>query len=809
MIDLLPDVELPRPAPAADAGPLDDAPLRPRRDPRPPAVRRQPGRSRRILGIHTEDHRLGDPSRDAVLERDRRRPRAPRGGRGARRRRACRPTARFERDLEIHNLRLGLFEADEIRRWERRSTAAGEIGDARVPAVRPRRGAARRAPRADRRPARARRRRSSSGSKTRRVGPQVAVVAADVEAALRRTTCPALFAEVRGGGRRRPRRRDARPPRPRDRGRQRGPRGRTAPGCARRSTDATDDWPLGARALRRAASGCGRSSDLDADAILAIGQEQLRREPRGAAGGGPRARPGRRPARRVIDRVKSDHPATFEEALDGYRDVDAPGARLPHRARHRRRSPTDEHDRGHRRRPSTCARSCRSPRTTRPPGSTPTSAACTSSRRRSTTTRTRCASTTGRRSRTRASTRRTRATTSSSRSPSRHPSLTRMLTDAPEFVEGWGMYSEQMMREEGFDDGPAFRVGHVHRRDLAGVPDHPRRPDAPRRADARRGDRLPRRAHGRSRPPNARAEVRRYTYTPGYQLSYLLGKVLILGLREDERRRRGDGFSLKAFHDTLLRNGSHPDQLPPPPPARRGLRRMDVIPAIDVEAGRSRVVYWPGAVGRASARRPTARTGSRSSSSPRARGSCTSSTSTARSGQRRPTSRPSARSRPGSPSRSSSRAGSRRPTTCGSRSPPAPRASCSRSRSSSGPTRSRGVPRGRRRLARRRPRPAAGAARRVPVAARRDARRSTRSSRSSSARGVRRLVLSHGGTAPGRRRSSTRSSGRHDADILVAGGATDLDGVRRLRDAGVAGVILGEALLSGAIDFPRALEAAA
>ena len=28
-----------------------------------------------------------------------------------------------------------------------------------------------------------------------------------------------------------------------------------------------------------------------------------------------------------------------------------------------------------------------------------------------------------------------------------HPSLVRLLTDAPEFVEGWGMYSEQMMRE--------------------------------------------------------------------------------------------------------------------------------------------------------------------------------------------------------------------------------------------------------------------------------------------------------------------------------------------------------------------------
>jgi len=76
------------------------------------------------------------------------------------------------------------------------------------------------------------------------------------------------------------------------------------------------------------------------------------------------------------------------------------------------------------------------------------------------------------------------------------------------------------------------------------------------------------------------------------------------------------------------------------------------------------------------------------------------------------------------------------------------------------------------------------------------------------ARGVRRLVLSHGGASPdvGLLGSLVR---RHDVDILVAGGAVDLDGVLRIRDAGVAGLILGEALLSGAIDFPRALEAAA
>jgi phosphoribosylformimino-5-aminoimidazole carboxamide ribotide isomerase len=49
----------------------------------------------------------------------------------------------------------------------------------------------------------------------------------------------------------------------------------------------------------------------------------------------------------------------------------------------------------------------------------------------------------------------------------------------------------------------------------------------------------------------------------------------------------------------------------------------------------------------------------------------------------------------------------------------------------------------------------------------------------------------------------------HDADFLVAGGVADLDAIRRLRDTGIAGIILGQALLSGAIEFSAALEAAA
>ena len=139
----------------------------------------------------------------------------------------------------------------------------------------------------------------------------------------------------------------------------------------------------------------------------------------------------------------------------------------------------------------------------------------------------------------------------------RHPSIVRLLVDAPEFVEGWGMYSEQMMREQGFDDGPEFLLA-MHT-------------DAIWRAcriilDVRmhRGELSVEEAtamlveHTGFEHANAQAEVFRYTYTPTYQLSYLLGKVLLLQLRSDEQHRLGDRFSLKRFHDTLLDNGSLP-----------------------------------------------------------------------------------------------------------------------------------------------------------------------------------------------------------------------------------------------------------
>ncbi len=138
-----------------------------------------------------------------------------------------------------------------------------------------------------------------------------------------------------------------------------------------------------------------------------------------------------------------------------------------------------------------------------------------------------------------------------------HPSLVRILIDAPEFVEGWGMYSEQMMREQGFDDGPNYRFAmytdaiwracrivldvRLHRGEIG--------------VDEAIDFLVENTGFER---PQAQAEVHRYTYTPTYQLSYLLGKTLLLRLREDEQRRLGSAFSLGRFHDQLLYAGSIP-----------------------------------------------------------------------------------------------------------------------------------------------------------------------------------------------------------------------------------------------------------
>jgi uncharacterized protein (DUF885 family) len=56
---------------------------------------------------------------------------------------------------------------------------------------------------------------------------------------------------------------------------------------------------------------------------------------------------------------------------------------------------------------------------------------------------------------------------------------------------------------------------------------------------------------------SARREAERGTFDPMY-LVYTVGKLMLLKLRKDYKQQEGKSFSLRAFHDKLLGNGTAP-----------------------------------------------------------------------------------------------------------------------------------------------------------------------------------------------------------------------------------------------------------
>ena len=57
---------------------------------------------------------------------------------------------------------------------------------------------------------------------------------------------------------------------------------------------------------------------------------------------------------------------------------------------------------------------------------------------------------------------------------------------------------------------------------------------------------------------NAEGEVRRYCAEPAYPLSYAVGRRELLKLRDDFRTAQGTAFTLRSFHDAILRYGGLP-----------------------------------------------------------------------------------------------------------------------------------------------------------------------------------------------------------------------------------------------------------
>ncbi len=139
----------------------------------------------------------------------------------------------------------------------------------------------------------------------------------------------------------------------------------------------------------------------------------------------------------------------------------------------------------------------------------------------------------------------------------------------PQFVEGWGLYVEDVLEESGFLADPRLRLVKQRNalwRALRVVVDVGLHTGG---LTIEQATEVMQREAGMERHMAA-GEVRRYTRhdNPTYPSSYMLGKDLIHQLRGEHRRRLGASFTLRGFHDELLAHGSPPLNLLRPVLAR-------------------------------------------------------------------------------------------------------------------------------------------------------------------------------------------------------------------------------------------------
>ncbi len=125
------------------------------------------------------------------------------------------------------------------------------------------------------------------------------------------------------------------------------------------------------------------------------------------------------------------------------------------------------------------------------------------------------------------------------------------------FVEGWALYCEELMWEQGFYTDAETRLNQLKDilwRACRVIIDAKLHLGTMSFDEA--VDMLVNTAH--LEKPNAIAEVKRYTQNPTQPMSYLAGKLAIQSLRAEYKSQKGSAFNLKEFHDKLLSYGSLP-----------------------------------------------------------------------------------------------------------------------------------------------------------------------------------------------------------------------------------------------------------
>ena len=125
------------------------------------------------------------------------------------------------------------------------------------------------------------------------------------------------------------------------------------------------------------------------------------------------------------------------------------------------------------------------------------------------------------------------------------------------YAEGWALYSERLGEEVGFFQDPLSYYGHLSDELLranrlvldTGV--HYKHWTRQQMVDYFH-------AHSSQDEPSIQSETDRYIAYPGQALSYKIGQLKILELRERAKKQLGDKFDIRAFHDEILNGGALP-----------------------------------------------------------------------------------------------------------------------------------------------------------------------------------------------------------------------------------------------------------
>jgi uncharacterized protein (DUF885 family) len=145
-------------------------------------------------------------------------------------------------------------------------------------------------------------------------------------------------------------------------------------------------------------------------------------------------------------------------------------------------------------------------------------------------------------------------------------SIQQRLTGLPDFrlhvinnayAEGWAVYAEALGKEIGFFQDPASDYGRLNlelMRAVRLVVDTGIHSEGWTREQAVAYFR----ENGAADEPTIQAEIDRYIAWPAQALSYQIGKLKILDLRNRAQQQLGPRFDIRTFHDEILSGGSLP-----------------------------------------------------------------------------------------------------------------------------------------------------------------------------------------------------------------------------------------------------------